>query len=68
MDNYRTKRRREENADIIDFWLEPDLGKMSQYEIKQVRFAYEKGYELGVQHAPAIKQALKQGKTKAKAK
>ena len=42
MDNYRTKRRREDNADIIDFWLEPDLGDMSQYELKQVQFAYEK--------------------------
>ena len=28
MDNYRTRRRREENAEIIDFWLEPDLGAM----------------------------------------
>ena len=59
MDNYRTRRRREENADIIDFWLEPDLGRMSQYEIKQVKLAYERGYELGVQHVPAIKKALK---------
>lgn len=68
MDNYRTKRRREENADIIDFWLEPNLGRMSQYEMKQVKLAYEKGYELGVEYAPAIKQALNNKKTKAKAK
>lgn len=66
MDNYRTKRRREENADIIDFWLEPDLGRMSQYEIKQVKLAYEKGYEIGKEYAPAIKKALKGKKTKAK--
>ena len=58
MDNYRTKRRREENADIIDFWLEPELGNMSQYELKQVQFAYEKGYELGVKNAKKIKQAF----------
>ena len=66
MDNYRTRRRREENADIIDFWLEPDLGRMSQYEIKQVKLAYEKGYELGKEYAPAIKKALKSKKAKAK--
>ncbi len=59
MDNYRTRRRRQENADIIDFWLEPDLGNMSQYSLKQVKFAYEKGYELGVAYAPKIKKALK---------
>lgn len=59
MDNYRTRRRREENAEIIDFWLEPDLGAMSQYELKQVRLAYERGYEMGVENAPAIKKALR---------
>ncbi len=58
MDNYRTRRRREENADIIDFWLEPELGNMSQYELKQIRFAYEKGYELGIKHVKKIKKAL----------
>ena len=59
MDNYRTKRRKEDNAEITDFWLEPDLGNMSQYELKQVGLAYEKGYELGLQYAPAIKKALR---------
>ncbi|MBO5277729.1 MAG: patatin-like phospholipase family protein [Clostridia bacterium] len=64
MDNHRTKRRREENADIIDFWLEPDLGSMSQYELKQVGLAYQKGYELGLEYAPAIKKALRSRKRK----
>ena len=64
MDNYRTKRRREDNADIIDFWLEPDLGDMSQYELKQVTLAYEKGYEIGKEYAPAIKKALRSRKQK----
>ncbi len=59
MDNYRTRRRRQENADIIDFWLEPALDNVSQYDLKVVRFAYEKGYELGVEYAPKIKKALK---------
>ena len=64
MDNHRTRRRREENADIIDFWLEPELGNMSQYELKQVALAYEKGYQLGLQYAPAIKKALHSRKKK----
>lgn len=64
MDNYRTKRRREENADIIDFWLEPNLGRMSQYELKQVGFAYKAGYELGLEYAPKIKKALHSRKKK----
>ncbi len=59
MDNYRTKRRRQENADIIDFWIEPDLGEMSQYSLKQTRLAYDKGYEIGMEYAPKIKKALK---------
>ncbi len=59
MDNYRTKRRREENADMIDFWIEPDLGNMSQYSLKEVRFAYDRGYEVGKGYAPKIKKALK---------
>jgi NTE family protein len=64
MDNYRTKHRREENADIIDFWLEPKLGSMSQYELKQARLAYRKGYELGLEYAPSMKEALQSKKRK----
>ncbi len=58
MDNYRTKRHREDNADIIDFWLEPNLENMSQYKLKDIRFAYERGYELGKEYAPRIKEKL----------
>ncbi len=58
MDNYRTKRRRQENADLIDFWLEPDLDDMSQYELKQVQLAYDRGYEMGKAYAPKIRKAL----------
>ena len=68
MDNYRTLRRREDNAEIIDFWLEPDLGSMSQYELKQVGLAYQKGYELGVEYLPAIKKALRARKKRTKPK
>ena len=59
MDNYRTARRKEENAAVIDFWIEPDLGDMSQYSLKRMDFAYEKGYETGVKYAKEIKKALK---------
>ena len=58
MDNARTERRRKENEKVIDFWLEPRLGNMSEYSLKQVAFAYEKGYELGKEYAPKIKAAL----------
>ncbi len=59
MDNYRTKRRREDNKDIIDFWLEPELGSMSPYSFKQFEFAYQKGYEIGKKHVEAIAEKLK---------
>lgn len=59
MDNYRTARRRSDFKDIIDFWLEPDLGSMSMYDLRQIQFAYEKGYELGQAHANDIRKALK---------
>ncbi len=58
MDNYRTKRRREENEKIIDLWLEPDLGTMSQYTFKTFPYAYDQGYKLGVEHAAEIKALI----------
>ena len=59
MDNYRTATRREKFADKIDFWIEPDLGDMSQYSLKQVRFARKKGYEVGKEYAAKIKEKLR---------
>lgn len=58
MDNYRAKRRKEESAEIIDFWLEPDLGNMNQFGFKGIDTAYQKGYELGMAHAGEIKAYL----------
>ena len=58
MDNHRTQAYYKKNKKHIDFWLEPDLGDMSQYTLKQVKDAYEKGYELGKANAEAIKKAL----------
>lgn len=59
MDNYRAAERRKENADIVDFWLEPELGDMSQYAFHGFEFAYKKGYESGKKNAAKIKKALK---------
>ncbi|MFQ7079121.1 MAG: hypothetical protein ACLRSW_14960 [Christensenellaceae bacterium] len=56
--NYRTARRREENAGIIDLWLEPELGDMSQYSFKKFPYAFDQGYKLGVEYAPKIKELL----------
>ncbi len=59
MDNARTKMKKERDKDMYDFWLEPELGNMSQYSLKQVAFAYEKGYEMGKAYAKKIKWALR---------
>ena len=59
MDNCRTREYREKYAEEIDFWLEPQLGKLSQYSLKDVKFAYEKVYELGKEYAPKIMKKLK---------
>ncbi len=58
-DNERTRIRREKYADKIDFWLEPELGDMSQYVIKKLDFATEKGYEIGKAYAKEIRAKLK---------
>ncbi len=42
-----------------DLFLEPDLGDMSQYKFKDLRKAYEIGYELGKANAEKILELLK---------
>ena len=59
MDNYRTANLREKDKRIINMWLEPDLGDMSQYSFKNLAFAYEQGYRLGLEHVDEIKELLK---------
>ena len=39
-----------------DLYLEPDLGNMSQYKFKDLKFAFDKGYEAGVNSAEKIKE------------
>ena len=58
MSNYITKRKHKDNEEIIDLWLEPALGDMSQYTFKKLDFAYEKGYECGKENAKKIKKLL----------
>ena len=60
MDNARTALRQKENEKNIDFWIEPDLGEMSQYSLKQIEMAYQKGYEIGKEYAPKIKAAIEE--------
>lgn len=60
MDNHRTQAYHQKHKKHIDFWLEPDLGDMSQYSVKQIKHAYEKGYELGKANVEAIKKALEE--------
>ncbi len=58
-DNARTRIRRQTYQDQIDFWIEPELGDMSQYVLKNLGFAAEKGYEIGQKYAKEIKAKLK---------
>lgn len=58
-DNARTRIRKQTYQDQIDFWLEPELGDMSQYVVKNLGFAAEKGYEIGKKYAKEIKAKLK---------
>lgn len=60
MDTRATQRKKRSRMNIVDLWLEPDLGAMSQYRVKQknLTFAYEKGYELGKENAEKIKELL----------
>ena len=58
MDNQNTRRYREENRSIINLWIEPNLGDMSQYTFKNLDFAYERGYEAGKAALPKIKEII----------
>ena len=59
MDNHRTTRCKNDHDNHIDLWIEPDLGHMSQYSLKGVKEAYEKGYEIGAENATKIKKLIK---------
>lgn len=54
MDTRLTQRKKRSRARYIDLWLEPELGAMDQYQVKNLDFACEKGYVLGVQYRDEI--------------
>lgn len=58
MDTRATQKKRHSRSKYIDLWLEPELGGMDQYKVKNLEFAYDKGYELGVAHRDEIKQLI----------
>lgn len=58
IDNHNTARNRQDNKKMIDLWLEPELGMMSQYKVKDVEFAYQKGYEIGKANAEKIEKLI----------
>ncbi len=59
MDTNRTEQLKKDRARLIDLWLEPELENMSQYSIKEISFAYDKGYECGRRNTDKIKKLLK---------
>lgn len=60
MDTRNTENKRRSRKRYIDLYLEPDLGAMDQYQVKDLPFAYDKGYELGRKYCDEI-SALIQG-------
>lgn len=58
MDNIQTKIKKERDVGIYDFWLEPNLGNMSQYSLSQIHMAYDKGLEIGEEYAKRIKRKI----------
>lgn len=62
MDTRATQRKKKARLRSVDLWLEPDLGDMDQYQVKKssMKFAYEKGYEMGMQNIDAIKALLEE--------
>ena len=58
MDTHSTMNKRRARKRYVDLYLEPDLGGMDQYQVKNLNFAYEKGYELGVAERENIKKLI----------
>lgn len=54
----RTTQRKRLMRKYVDLWLEPDLGGMDQYAVKDLAFAYERGYELGLSRRDRIRELL----------
>ncbi len=50
---------KEDVSDICDLWLEPEIAGMSQYNVKDLKPAYDGGYAIGKENAGRIKELLK---------
>ena len=57
MDTRATQKKRSGRR-YVDLWLEPALGSMDQYAVKNLEFAYDKGYELGMANAEKIAELI----------
>ncbi len=58
MDEAITALKCEQNKKIVDLWLEPEIGNVSPYSIKDVSIAYEAGYKVGKENIDKIKKLL----------
>ncbi|MBR2903071.1 MAG: patatin-like phospholipase family protein [Clostridia bacterium] len=58
LDNYRAREMRKKDKKIVDLWLEPDLGDMNQYSFKNLPYAYEQGYKMGIASVDKIKALM----------
>lgn len=58
MDAQRAARDRRELGKNVDLWIEPDLGFMSQYQVKYQEEAYEAGYAAGKANADKIRKLI----------
>ncbi len=58
MDTHTTMNKRRARMRYVDLFLEPELGAMDQYSVKNLQFAYDKGYELGVRNCGAIRKLI----------
>ena len=58
IDTRVTQSKRRSRMKDIDLWLEPELGDMDQYKVKNLEFACRKGYELGRANVGKIKELI----------
>ena len=58
MDENKTRTLRNSTRKIVDLWLEPDMGDISQYKIRFYQEAYDAGYRAGKDSADKIRKLL----------
>ncbi len=58
IDTRVTQSKRRSRMKDIALWLVPELGDMDQYKVKNLDFAYEKGYELGKANVQKIAELV----------